>query len=132
MTAWLFTILRDHFRSEYRRRRREVEDAGDGYAAILKSHAAQEGHIEFKELRMALAKLLSDQRKALVLVGASRFSYEETAQICGCAVGAIKSRVNRARTRLAEIMSIESAYDFGRDHTTRAVLAGNAPFDCNV
>ncbi len=67
----------------------------------------------------------SDQREALILVGASGFSYEEAANICGCAVGTIKSRVNRARTRLAEIMSIESVDDFGPDITTRAVLAGN-------
>ena len=72
----------------------------------------------------ALAKLPSDQREALILVGASGFSYEEAAGICGCAVGTIKSRVNRARTRLAELMSIESLDDFGPDRATRAVLSG--------
>jgi len=60
----------------------------------------------------------------LILVGASGFSYEEAAGICGCAVGTIKSRVNRARTRLAELMSIESLDDFGPDRATRAVLTG--------
>src|SRR6202521_2551832 len=125
MSAWLFTILRNHFRSEYRKRRREVEDADGSYAKTLKSHAEQEGHIEFEEFRVALAKLPGDQREALILVGASGFSYEEAAQICECAVGTIKSRVNRARTRLAEIMSIESVDDFGPDRTTRAVLASN-------
>jgi RNA polymerase sigma-70 factor (ECF subfamily) len=59
----------------------------------------------------------------LILVGASGFSYEEAAAICECAVGTIKSRVNRARTRLADLLSIESAEDFGPDHTTRAILA---------
>jgi RNA polymerase sigma-70 factor (ECF subfamily) len=58
-----------------------------------------------------------------VLVGASGFSYEETAHICGCAVGTIKSRVNRARTRLAELMDIGSVDEFGPDQATRAVLA---------
>ncbi|MEI7805851.1 MAG: sigma-70 family RNA polymerase sigma factor [Hyphomicrobiales bacterium] len=125
MSAWLFTILRNHFRSEYRKRRREVEDADGSYAESLKSHPAQQGHVEFGEFREALAQLPADQREALVLVGASGFSYEEAANICGCAVGTIKSRVNRARTRLAELMSIETTDEFGPDHTTRAVLAGN-------
>jgi RNA polymerase sigma-70 factor (ECF subfamily) len=122
MSAWLFTILRNLFRSEYRKRRREVEDADGSYAESLKSQPEQNSRIEFEEFRAALAKLPPDQREALVLVGASGFSYEEAAAICGCAVGTIKSRVNRARGRLADILSIESADDFGPDRATRAVL----------
>src|SRR5215813_3605860 len=113
MSAWLFTILRNHFRSEYRKRRREVEDADGSYADTLKSHPEQHGRMEFAEFKAALQQLPADQREALILVGASGFSYEEAANICGCAVGTIKSRVNRARTRLAELMSIESVDDFG-------------------
>lgn len=124
MSAWLFTILRNHFRSEYRKRRREVEDTDGSYAESLKSHPEQLGRVEFSEFREALAKLPADQREALILVGASGFSYEEAANICGCAVGTIKSRVNRARTRLAELMSIDNVDEIGPDHTTRAVLAG--------
>ena len=123
MSAWLFTILRNHFRSEYRKRRREVEDGDGSYAETLKSHPEQYGRVEFEEFRTALAKLPSDQREALVLVGASGFSYEEAAQICECAVGTIKSRVNRARTRLSELMAVENVDDFGPDRTTRAILA---------
>jgi RNA polymerase sigma-70 factor, ECF subfamily len=123
MSAWLFTILRNHFRSEYRKRRREVEDGDGSYAETLKSHPEQYGRVEFEEFRTALAKLPPDQREALVLVGASGFSYEEAAQICECAVGTIKSRVNRARTRLSELMSVESVDDFGPDRIGRAILA---------
>src|SRR3954464_1621950 len=123
MSAWLFTILRNHFRSEYRKRRREVEDGDGSYAESLKSHPEQHGRVEFEEFRAALAKLPPDQREALILVGASGFSYEEAATICECAVGTIKSRVNRARTRLSELMSIDSVDDFGPDRTTRAILA---------
>ncbi|MEA2951596.1 MAG: hypothetical protein QOF19_3217 [Alphaproteobacteria bacterium] len=125
MSAWLFTILRNHFRSEYRKRRREVEDSDGHYAETLKSQPEQHGRVEFEEFRAAMAKLPPDQREALVLVGASGFSYEEAASICECAVGTIKSRVNRARTRLAELMAIESIDDFGPDRTTRAILVGN-------
>src|SRR6187402_49137 len=123
MSAWLFTILRNLFRSEYRKRRREVEDTDGSYAESLKSHPEQQGRVEFEEFRTALSKLPPDQREALILVGASGFSYEEAATICECAVGTIKSRVNRARTRLAQLLSIESMNDFGPDRTTRAILA---------
>ena len=122
MSAWLFTILRNLFRSEYRKRRREVEDVDGSYAESLKSHPEQHSRVEFEEFRGALAKLPPDQREALLLVGASGFSYEEAAAICDCAVGTIKSRVNRARTRLSELLSIDSADEFGPDHTTRAIL----------
>jgi RNA polymerase sigma-70 factor (ECF subfamily) len=126
MPAWLFTILRNLFRSEYRKRRREVEDADGIYAQTLKSQPEQSGHVEFQEFRAALGHLPPDQREALILVGASGFSYEEAAEICGCAVGTIKSRVNRARARLADMLSIESMEDFGPDVATRAILAGGS------
>jgi RNA polymerase sigma-70 factor, ECF subfamily len=125
MPAWLFTILRNLFRSEYRKRRREVEDPDGSYAATLTTHPEQTGHVELKEFTAALAKLPQDQREALILVGASGFSYEQTAEICGCAIGTIKSRVNRARTRLAHLLAIEDLNDFGPDRPTRAVLAGD-------
>jgi RNA polymerase sigma-70 factor, ECF subfamily len=91
MAAWLFTILRNHFRTEYRKRRREVEDADGEYAARLTTPESQTAHIEFGELRQALAALPPNQREALILIGASGFSYEEAAQICDCAVGTIRA-----------------------------------------
>jgi RNA polymerase sigma-70 factor (ECF subfamily) len=122
MSAWLFTILRNLFRSEYRKRRREVEDADGSYAEQLTSLPEQSSRLEIDEFREALKLLPPEQRESLILVGASGFSYEEAAHICGCAVGTIKSRVNRARSRLAEILSIEDASDFGPDRQTRAVV----------
>ena len=123
ISAWLFTILRNLFCSEYCERRREVEKTEGTYAESLKSHLEQPSRVEFEEFRAALAKLPPDQREALILVGASGFSYEEAAAICGCAVGTIKSRVNRARTRLSDLLSIEGTDDFGPDHGTRAILS---------
>jgi RNA polymerase sigma-70 factor, ECF subfamily len=125
MSAWLFTILRNLFISEYRKRRREVEDADGRHVDSLKSPPQQHSQLEFEEFRRALAKLHPGQREALILVGASGFSNEEAAAICECAVGTIKSRVHRARSRLAELLSIDSADMFGQDHTTRAVLTGS-------
>jgi RNA polymerase sigma-70 factor (ECF subfamily) len=114
MSAWLFTILRNLFRSEYRKRRREVEDVDGGYAASLKSPAEQHSRLEFKELADALPTLPFVQREALLLVGASGFSYDEAAAICETPVGTIKSRVNRARMRLAELLVIDSAVKLDR------------------
>jgi RNA polymerase sigma-70 factor (ECF subfamily) len=68
----------------------------------------QESHIAFQEFRVALAKLPDDQREALLLVGSSGLSYEEAAQICGCALGTMKSRVYRARVRLAAMLSVST------------------------
>jgi DNA-directed RNA polymerase specialized sigma24 family protein len=51
MSAWLFTILRNLFRSEYRKRRREVEDTDGTYAETLKSHPEQHSRVEFDEFR---------------------------------------------------------------------------------
>ena len=125
LPAWLFTILRNLFRSDYRKRRREVEDAEGNYAKTLKTQPAQNAHLEFEEFRHALEKLPQDQREALILVGASGFSYEDAAAICGCAVGTIKSRVNRARSKLSALLYVDGAEDFGPDETVRAVIGGN-------
>src|ERR1700742_2938020 len=125
LPAWLFTILRNLFRSDYRKRRREVEDAEGSYAKTLKTQPSQNAHLEFEEFRAALDKLPQDQREALILVGASGFSYEDAAAICGCAVGTIKSRVNRARSNRSALLYVDGAEDFGPDDTVRAVIGGN-------
>ena len=108
LRAWLFTILRNIFYSQYRRRKREVEDADGHMAAGLSTAPEQNGHMDFEDFRVALQKLPPDQREALILVGASGLSYEEAADICHCAVGTVKSRVNRARVKLAEILGFET------------------------
>src|SRR5579872_4367650 len=124
MQAWLFTILRNLFRSEFRKRRREVEDVDGSYLDSLESPAEQDGRLEFEELFEALAKLPFVQREALLLVGASGFSYDEAAAICETPVGTIKSRVNRARRRLVELLMIESAGKFGSNPMTADLRAG--------
>jgi RNA polymerase sigma-70 factor (ECF subfamily) len=62
--------------------------------------------MDMQDFRVALKRLPDDQREALILVGAAGFSYEEAAKISGCAVGTIKSRVNRARNRLGEMLEL--------------------------
>ncbi|MEN3930233.1 sigma-70 family RNA polymerase sigma factor [Microvirga sp. W0021] len=107
LSAWLFTILRNLFHSEYRKRRREVADPDGVYAEQLESPAEQLPHLELKDLQDALGMLSPEQREALILVGAEGFSYEDAASICGVSTGTIKSRVSRARARMHEVMGYE-------------------------
>src|ERR1700684_279510 len=124
MSAWLFTILRNLFRSQYRKRRREVEDADGSYQASLKLPPEQFGRLEFKELIEALAKLPHVQREALLLVAASGFSYDEADAICEVAGGAVERRGSRARQLLAELLVIDSPAKFGLDRATALVGTG--------
>jgi RNA polymerase sigma-70 factor (ECF subfamily) len=112
MRAWLFTIMRNTFFSQYRKARREVQDVDGEAAARLVALPDQLAHLDMADFRAHLDRLPADQREALILIGASGFSYEEAAEICGCAVGTIKSRVNRARQRLMEQLSLSSVEDF--------------------
>jgi RNA polymerase sigma-70 factor (ECF subfamily) len=123
LRAWLFTILRNTYFSECRRRRREVEDRDGTKAAELAVHPGQQGHLDMQDFRRALNLLPPDQREALILVGAAGFSYEEAAAISGCAVGTIKSRVNRARSKLTELLGVVTPREFGPDAATEAIVA---------
>ncbi|WP_174247439.1 sigma-70 family RNA polymerase sigma factor [Methylocapsa sp. S129] len=107
LLAWLFTILRNAYYSEFRKRRREVADIDGSLSATLISKANQDDHMEYLDFRDALQKLPPDQREALILIGASGLSYEEAADICKCAVGTMKSRVSRARSRLSELLQYD-------------------------
>lgn len=114
LRAWLFTILRNIYYSEYRKRRREVADPEGAFAANLTAAPAQGSHMDLLDFRAALQQLPSDQREALILIGASGLSYEEASAICGCAIGTLKSRVNRARNRLAAILSMPAREESDR------------------
>ena len=122
MRAWLFTILRNTYYSLYRKRGREVQDSEGTYAERLAMHGSQEGHMDLADFRKALARLPEEQREVLIMVGASGVSYEEAAEVCGVALGTIKSRVNRARVKLAEILSITNLDEIGPDRTSAAVI----------
>ena len=121
LRAWLFTILRNIYYSEYRKRRREIADPDGALAARLSTGPAQSGHMDMLDFWTALQELPDDQREALILIGASGLSYEEAASICGCAIGTMKSRVNRARNRLAEVLSITSGNEYVHGGTWPAI-----------
>ncbi|WP_248307976.1 sigma-70 family RNA polymerase sigma factor [Bosea sp. AS-1] len=127
--AWLTTILRNCYLSDLRRRRHEVEDADGCYSEALRAAPEQEGQLEYKEFCSALREIPFDQREALMLVGAAGLSYEDTATLCRTTTGTIKSRINRARSRLAALLSIESVNEIGFDNQTRAIMASNRGSD---
>ena len=122
MSAWLFTILRNLFYSECRRAKHELEDPDGSYAGHLRTAPDQGARCDFQDLRRALAKLSVEHREALILIGAEGLSYEEAAQVCGVAIGTIKSRVHRGRVHLAELLAITDADDLGPDRVMQAAL----------
>ena len=126
LKAWLFTILRNEFYSQMRKCGREVQDSDGIMTARLAVHPSQHGQLHLKDFRAYLELLPEDQREAIILIGASGFSYEEAAEICNCAVGTIKSRVSRARTRLQDILKISGEANFGPDSISAQVTGTNA------
>ncbi|MEO5707139.1 MAG: sigma-70 family RNA polymerase sigma factor [Alteraurantiacibacter sp.] len=104
MRAWTFVILRNIYLTDMRRNRFRGEYDELVAERILVEPAGQEAPIHLADLHSALLTLPPERREALLLVGAGGFSYEEAAEICGCAVGTIKSRVGRARAALAQMI----------------------------
>ena len=129
MRAWLFTILRNTFYSHRRKARREVPDVDGILAESLSEKPEHDGRLAMKDFEKAFAHLPDEQREALILVGASGFSYEEAADMCGVAVGTIKSRINRGRNRLSELLGLgeDGSMELTDKATLAVVTAGNAP-----
>lgn len=104
LRAWTFMILRNHFlsgkRRSWRQSQLDPETAERTFEAVSNPSAA----LELDDVRIALSQLPHAQRETLILVGAGGLSYEEAAQIAQVAVGTVKSRLNRARFALAEII----------------------------
>jgi RNA polymerase sigma-70 factor (ECF subfamily) len=115
MVAWLYTILRNEYYSDFRKMSREVGDPDGEFADKLATPAAQDGHMDFQDFQQAFRHLADYHREAIILVGASGLSYEDAAKICGCAVGTMKSRVSRARAILTQLLDGRPQRASGRD-----------------
>jgi RNA polymerase sigma-70 factor (ECF subfamily) len=126
MRAWLFTILRNTYYSSRRKVKREVADVDGVLTEAMAEKPAHDGRLQLDDFWKAFEKLPDEQRETLILVGASGFSYEEAAATCGVAVGTIKSRANRGRKRLAELMHLreDEAVEL-TDNATVAVVSSN-------
>jgi len=103
--AWLMTILRNHYINGLRRSRIEVETVDEIPEAALPTEPNQEYVVEMNEVAAALQRMSAEHREILVLISAAGLSYEEAADVCGCAVGTIKSRLNRARGELKRVLA---------------------------
>lgn len=106
LRAWLFTILRNTFYSSIRKVKREVPDPDGIHAASLSVLPQHDGKLAFSEFLVAFNQLSAEHREVLILVGANGYSYEEAAGMMGVATGTAKSRANRARTHLCELMGM--------------------------
>lgn len=106
MRAWLFTILRNNYYSSRRKLNREVADVDNVFSDTLSVKPDHDGRLQMMDFRDAFEKLADEHREALILVGASGFSYDDAAEMCGVATGTMKSRVNRARAKLTELLQL--------------------------
>ena len=125
MQAWLFTILRNTYYSHRRKRAREVQDVAQIYTDTLVTKPDHDGTLQMRDFYRALARLPPAQRETLMLLGAAGYSYDEVAEICGVASGTIKSRANRARRRLAQLMDLDQGGAVSiTDAVTRGIVGG--------
>ncbi len=106
MRAWLFTILRNNYYSSRRKLNREVADIDNAFSDTLSVKPDHDGRLQMMDFKVAFQQLADEHREALILVGASGFSYDDAAEMCGVATGTMKSRVNRARAKLTELLQL--------------------------
>ena len=108
LKAWLYTILRNTFYTDRKKRQREVLSPFDDAMDNIAIEQTQDWSLTVEEVDAAIQQLPVDQKQALIRVGSTGMSYEMAAERCGCALGTIKSRVSRGRTRLRELLVMES------------------------
>jgi len=126
MRAWLFTILRNNFYSSRRKLNREVADVDNVFSDTLSVKPDHDGRLQMTDFKKAFNQLPDEQREALILVGVSGFSYDEAADTCGVATGTIKSRVNRARARLTDLLELEDSDALELTDAVTNAVVGNA------
>lgn len=104
LKAWLFTILRNAFYEQQRRRKREAVAIEGSFDLSEAAEPAQEARGEINDLQQVIWRLPPLLREALILVGAQELSHEEAAAVCNVPVGTMKARLSRARVALATAM----------------------------
>lgn len=128
MVAWLFTILRNQHCSAYRKQQREVEDVDGAYAEAMVSPPEQIARVEYAELHAALDELAPEMRQAIVLVCVDGLSYGEAAEVSKCSVGTVKSRVHRARARLAAMLAMAGPADLADEPDAPSIVVDADPY----
>ena len=121
--AWTFTILRNAFYSEVRRARFKGDYDESVAERVLRTPASQDSAVELGDVLRALHMIPDTYREALMLVAVGSHSYEEIAQICGIALGTVKSRICRARAMLSNALESGQLPDFRHNFVlTRDVI----------
>jgi RNA polymerase sigma-70 factor, ECF subfamily len=122
--AWIFMILRNQFYTTIRRNSRMVSWDPEIAERVLIAQAAQHDGLNLQDVQTAMQKLPAEQREVLILIGANGLSYEEAAEVMGCAIGTIKSRLARGRTALATLINGTAQFNAELDGPpSKAVLA---------
>jgi RNA polymerase sigma-70 factor, ECF subfamily len=121
--AWLVTILRNTYFSQYRKRSREVQDSDNVLAEQIPVKGGQESNVTMQDVQKALNKLAPEHREILLMIGITELSYEEAAAVCNIAVGTVKSRLNRARAKLAEHLGLSGVHEIDYDPTVTGLAA---------
>lgn len=111
LRAWLFTIERNTFYTAHQQRRRQATASLDDTRTLGVS-PNQEWSVRVSAVHDAVLQLPAEQREALLLVAGAGMTYDEAAEVCQCALGTIKSRINRARHRLEELLDVEGTAFF--------------------
>lgn len=117
--AWTFTILRNVYFGQIRRLRFVGEYNEIEAERVLSTPATQEVGLEASDVLRAMALLPATQREVLILAAVGHVSYREMADICGVAVGTIKSRIARARVSLAATIESGILPDHRHDHVLK-------------
>ncbi len=123
LRAWLVTILRNTYFSSYRKRSREVQDSDNLLAQQIPVKGGQESALTLADVQAALDKLAPEHKEILLMIGITELSYEEAAEICGVAIGTVKSRLNRARAKLAEHLGLLATSEIDTDPTVSNLAA---------
>ncbi|MBS7706838.1 RNA polymerase sigma factor [Chelatococcus asaccharovorans] len=103
LRAWLFTILRNRYISDFRQKRRRGTEV-DIDAVALSIHPSQDDGLDTQDVLTALDRLSEEHKTVLLLVGVEDLSYEETANILGIPRGTVMSRLARARQSLRGLL----------------------------
>lgn len=126
MRAGLFTIVRNTYCSHHRKTRRKVENTDGAMSDGLAQKPDHDGRFQMRDFNSAFDQLTDDQRVAMMLVGAGGFSYEEAAETYGVAVDPFRSRVNRARQTLSELIKLDEDDALeATDAVTKGIVANN-------
>ncbi len=108
MRAWLFTIARNTFYTTRKKAGREVADVDNIFTEAVAVKPDHDGRLQMRDFRAAFGQLSDEHREALILVGANGFSYDDAGEMCGVPAGTMKSRVNRGRQKLADLLDLQS------------------------